>query len=174
MKSLNAFQLCMKVLRVLVIVVTVLMAALTIFFGISLAVWMTFDEISFVYRSDFYQFILHYTDIGTYYYNISYFTSKLAFSLINTTLLVFLINLLNHEIRTGNPSNEECVSLTKWMGIRCFVFPSIALAFSTFIFFYFNQTLPYYFIDFSYIVYGIIFILASLLLKHGCKDNEEE
>lgn len=173
MKSLNAFQMCMKIMRVILIILVVLMATLTVFHGISLAVWISYDDISFVYKGDFYRAILEYTDIGTYYYNISFFTSKFAFSVINTTLLVYLLIFINKEISIGNPFNEECVSLVKWIGFRCLIFPVIAMLFSFLIFWYFNQGFPFYFIDLSYFAYGAIFIIASYLFKQGCKSDEE-
>ena len=167
MNGLKELHICIKILMIFLIIVAILTTALTAFYAVSLGAWMSYDGISIATRGDIYKAILQITDIGSYYQNISFISSKFAFSLINTTLLIHLIFLSDKILKLNSPFCAEGVSLIRWMTLRIFVFPLIAFVFSVVINLYFNQGFPFWFINVSYLICGIIFLVLSFLLKFG-------
>jgi len=147
------------------------MIALAIVSAVFLAVWISYDDISFIYRSDFYQQILALTDVGAYYYNVAFYASELIFYVIKATLLIYLIQLFNALIREDNIFSDRISKLSRWMGIRIFVFPLIGFGFATSINIYLNQGVPVHLIDISFLVYGAFFIFLSILLKCGIVER---
>ena len=180
MKNIKYLQICIKAFRVITYILTVIMIALAIVSAVFLAVWISYDDISFIYRSDFYQQILALTDVGAYYYNVAFYSSELIFYVIKATLLIYLIQLFNALIREENLFNDNISKLSRWMGIRVLVFPLIGFGFATFINIYLNQGIPVQLIDISFLIYGAFFIFLSILLKCGtvektlnCEENCE-
>lgn len=179
MKSLKYLHICVKVFRVVTFILTAIMLALAIANAVFLAAWISYDDISFIHRSDFYRQILTLTDAGSYYYNVSLYASELIFSVIKSTLLIYLIQLFNAEIKEGNPFSADVSKMSRWLGIRMFVFPVIGFVFATFISVYLNQGVPVQLIDISFLGYGAFFVLLSFLLKcgidksHNCEEQCE-
>ena len=66
MKHIKYLQICIRVFRVVTYILTAIMIALAIVSTVFLAVWISYDDISFIHRSDFYQQILALTDAGEY------------------------------------------------------------------------------------------------------------
>ena len=174
MKSLEVFQHFMKIFRVVLIILTFLVMGITIFYGLSLAAWISFDVISYASKNEIYKFILQFTDVGPYYYNVVFAAGKFAFSAINVTLIAHLYILINKVIRVGTPFTMECASSVKWLGIRFFIFPIVALCFSSFIYYYLNQGFPFEFINLSYFCYGFLFIISSFLLEYGYEIGKDK
>ena len=115
MKNIKYLQICIKAFRVITYILTVIMIALAIVSAVFLAVWISYDDISFIYRSDFYQQILALTDVGAYYYNVAFYSSELIFYVIKATLLIYLIQLFNALIREENLFNDNISKLSRWM-----------------------------------------------------------
>ncbi len=169
MKGLKIFQIFMKIARVLLIIMTALIVVRGIFFGLSLAVWITYDSISFANQSDFYKQVLAYTNIGSYYYNVSFFASNFILNIVSITLMIYAILYMNTEIRVGSLFDREAVRSIGWLGIRLIVFPAVAYAFSAIIFLYLNKGFPVKFIDFTFFIIGTILIVTSFILNYLMK-----